>query len=418
MAGQGDVHGEHASNAPPDADTVRVALRLGWYLAELRGRYWWQGPRPSSAVLPVDPPFALPLRPERTPAEAREQACETVVETSRRLEVADPPEAARSAGGPFPERLAAVIAPLEADGAQLLSPGDDVGDDTAKRDAAWGHLAALLHEWDSAIQDRFSARADALANAYLLGRGLAECYWALGPDRPAAGSVQEGRTAASAWAFLFGEDRRRELSRLVARVAPTVDPLTPAALAGSIEAWGEVAAEEDWRRADVGRARLYEQLRRWYELLVLGRDPTTYVKPYAVLRGWRTTLRAVRPFWPQLLLALVSVVAVGALAWFLGTDRGTAALKVLLGLGGVLGLTAATVAGKAKSAGQRLLARLRQDAYSDLVAIAVTSVPDLPAGAGRRWGPTTTDRRLREAVSQRRLTPATPLCDTRVAPRS
>jgi hypothetical protein len=64
------------------------------------------------------------------------------------------------------------------------------------------------------------------------------------------------------------------------------------------------------------------------------------------------------------------------------------------------------VGAKARNAGQQLLARLRQDAYSDLVAIAVTCLPDLPGGSHRE-----TERRKRAAVARRGLTPSTPLLD-------
>ena len=51
--------------APPTGE-VRGAIRLGWFIAEVRGRHWWRGQRPPVQSVPVDPPYALPLRPERT----------------------------------------------------------------------------------------------------------------------------------------------------------------------------------------------------------------------------------------------------------------------------------------------------------------------------------------------------------------
>jgi hypothetical protein len=149
-------------------------------VAELRGRYWWQGPRPTVTELPVDPPHALPLRSERSPAESRAQACETVAALAARLGVDRRYDAdGVDAGPPFPERIAVVLAPLEADGAALLAaPGAGPrAPDEAKRDAAWEHVAELLHEWDASIQDGLAADADVLCNAYLLGRGQAESYW-------------------------------------------------------------------------------------------------------------------------------------------------------------------------------------------------------------------------------------------------
>jgi hypothetical protein len=208
--------------------------------------------------------------------------------------------------------------------------------------------------------------------------------------------------SASSWEFLLGPSRRTELSRLVGRLAAHLPALTPTAVAGSLQAWGAVAADPAWRAPD-GAARLYEQHRHWYELVVLGRDPTTYVRPYALLRGWRSSVRAFRGLWPQLLVALLSAGAVTGVVYFLGTGTGQAWFTALLGLAGALGLTASGVTAKVTSTGQQLVTRVRQDAYGDLVAVAVSVVPPLPGGSRR-----TTERRVRAAVRQRHVTPVTP----------
>ena len=406
---------QRRKHQPPDSNVVRAAIRLGWFVAELRGRHWWQGQQPPVTELPVDPPYALPLRPERTPAEARETARDVVVALAHRFHIVCAFGEEPAEGATYPDRLAALAALMEADSARLLRrppPGTPDGD-LAAREAAWADLAALLHEWDSSIQNSLTARWDMLANAYLLGRGLAECYWALGVED----EQPPGPTSATAWHFLLGSDRRGELNRLVGRVGPHVNSLTPAAVSGSIQAWGRVAADEAWRRADADRTRLYEQCRRWYELLILNKDPTTYVKPYAILRGWRTSMHAFRAFWPQMLLGFLSAAAVAAVVFFLATHGGSAIFTTLLGLVGAAGLTVATVAAKAKIAGQLLLARLRQDAYSDLVAIAVSNVPPHPtAGNQLPFGRPSTEQRVRDAVRSRRLTPSTPLPDAPVEP--
>jgi hypothetical protein len=396
--------------AAPTTDDVHAAIRLGWFLAEVRGRHWWQGQRPPVSPVPVDPPFALPLRPERTAAESRGAARDAVGELAvelgveRRFREGDP------ADPTFPERLQTLAGSLEADGGSLLERPLGADEPTEaellSRQAAWAEVAPLLHEWDSAIQDSLAARADMLANGYLLGRGLAECYWALGPDEGAPNAPP----SSVAWTFLFGARRRSELGRMVGRVAPHLPPMTATAVDASLQVWGEVAADPAWRGAD-GRAKLFDQYRQWYELIILGRDPTTYVRPYAILRGWKTTARAFRAFWPQLLLAALSAAAVAAVAYFLGTNRGTALLTTALGLFGALGLTAAGVVARAKSAGQQLLARLRQDVYSDLVSVAVTVVPPIPGVPTGRRGARATERRLRAAVRQRRVTPITPMTD-------
>ena len=57
--------------APADALEVISALRLGWYVAEVRGRNRPAGPRPPGNELPRGGDHSLPLRIERTPAELR-----------------------------------------------------------------------------------------------------------------------------------------------------------------------------------------------------------------------------------------------------------------------------------------------------------------------------------------------------------
>jgi hypothetical protein len=368
-----------------DADLheqVALAVRLGWYLAEVRGRNWWKGHRPTCAGLPPDPDHPLPLRPQRTLAESRQQAFDALICLSVQLRVGDPPQLDEPpAGKPFASRLAALMKVLDANDGALLNPPQPGGHadrdgqaDRAARDEAWHDVAELIHEWDAAIQDQLTARADILACGYLLGRGLAEIYWALAPADEQL--CADGSTpSAGSWAFLLHDDRRHELSRMVGRIAPYLDPLTPVAVSGSLEAWGYVAADPDWCGREDAPAELYEQLRRWYQLLILGQDPTTLVKPSMILHGRRTTLRIFRAFWPQLVFGVLSLATVAAFVVLLSTDHGSPLLKTSLALAGTVGLSASTITAKAKSATQSLFARLRQSAYSDLVAIAVTSVP-------------------------------------------
>src|SRR5674536_394425 len=95
--------------------------------------------------------------------------------------------------------------------------------------------------------------------------------------------------------------------------------------------------------------------------------------------------------------------ALGRAASGVGSGGGT----VLGGLG-ALGVTAATLTTVLKSTSQALLRRLRQDVYSDLVALAATVVPTYPSGRRAGWlrrasaGPI-----VRRAVQSRQLTVAT-----------
>jgi hypothetical protein len=131
------------------------------------------------------------------------------------------------------------------------------------------------------------------------------------------------------------------------------------------------------------QASLYRQLRRWYELLVLGQDPSTLIKPYLLVKNWQTSLRAVQALWIQLVTAAASLALVVALITLAADGSSNAFLKALLGVLGAAGLSAAAIQAKLKNTAQSLLTRLRQDAYTDLVAAAIAEAPDKP-GARRQ----------------------------------
>jgi hypothetical protein len=394
------------ATATERAEVVR-ALRLGWYLAEVRGRVWWRGQRPATEGLPPDPDRPLPLRPQRTAAESRQQAVGTLIELAERLQVAGPGGDSPADGGTaFAPRLLLLV-PAAGTGAEAsASPeaGEPPGGSPAvgSDEQAWPQLAALLYEWDAAVQDQLTARSDMLACGYLLGRGLAECFWALAPadDQVCPDGVTP---AGGSWQFLFGTARRHELSRLVGRVGRYLNPLTPVAVSGSLEAWGCVAADPAWCAEPAAPAALYEQSRRWYQLLVLGQDPSTLVRPTALLRARSTTLRLGRAFLPQLLIGALSLGAVAAFLLLLTAGRGGAFTQTLLALIGTLGVGASALTARAKNLTQSLLTRLRQNAYSDLVALEVTCVPTHPRDAREHaTGPSShTHRAVERAVTAR-----------------
>ena len=72
-------------------------------------------------------------------------------------------------------------------------------------------------------------------------------------------------------------------------------------------------------------------------------------------------------------------------------------LATLAGILAAVGLSLAGLTGTLKNSAQALLKRLRRDAYTDLVAIAVQTAPPPPSKAD-----------LQNAISRRELTPATP----------
>src|SRR6516165_5931431 len=63
-----------AMAVPEDSGRVLTAIRLGWYLAEVRGRNRPDAPPGARAGLPGPPSHALPLRIEQSPTELRIEA--------------------------------------------------------------------------------------------------------------------------------------------------------------------------------------------------------------------------------------------------------------------------------------------------------------------------------------------------------
>src|SRR5437899_11322047 len=59
---------------PDDAGKVRTAIRLGWTMAEVRGRNRPDPPPGANAALPGPPSRALPLHTEQTKTELRIEA--------------------------------------------------------------------------------------------------------------------------------------------------------------------------------------------------------------------------------------------------------------------------------------------------------------------------------------------------------
>ncbi len=353
------THGDiPAATASPDVDS---AVRLGWVVAEVRGRSWPDGPRPASSTLPERPEHTLPLRSQRGYAAAQRSAVHTMVSLAKQLGV----------------------------------PADDAEAALAD-DRSWDEASAFFFEFDARVQDSLAWRNEAAANGYLLARGLAECYWGLGPD---SAWQEGGQQTGVSLGFLFGADRRRELSRMLGRLkAGQMHALSGPAISGSIEAWGKVADDPSWSRAPGLRDALYEQVRRWYQLLVLDQDPTTLVKPYAKLNSPTGFFRFMRLYRLQIIIGIVALLLISAFFAFRGQATGW--LPSIFGVIGVGGAVVTTVLTRAQSTAQRLATRMRQDAYTDLVAVAVTSVPEHPDTPK----PGTA---IEAAVRRRLLTPAT-----------
>ena len=454
-----------------DAYDVLSALRLGWSVAEMRGRNRPDGPPGEVVGMPDHVDHPLPLRIERGKTELRIEIQSVVAELARQLHVDEAPDGTSygAALGEQAKLLAHTRAPKAADafrqaldllGQQQPEParqalnqglaiqravvarrrqalavvqfsrapeaavrteqacctGEEAGlaalehvtstfESTLEQDPQvitqhqdelaaaarqpWEDLAELLWQFDAHVQDRLAALSESQAIGYQLGRGLADTYWALNPGQ------QDG---SASWGFLLGERRCGELSRLTGRLAVHLGEYTASAIAGSLEVWKAVVATPAWRGPEEQAARaLYSQIRRWYELIVLGQDPTTLIGPAAVMRNYRTLARAFQLFWPELIATVFGLGALITLLFLVNVGGAAAWVKTLSGVLAAVGLSLAGLTGTLKNSAQALTKRLRQDAYTDLVALAVQTAPAPPDKSA-----------LQKAISHRALTPATP----------
>jgi DNA-binding transcriptional regulator YdaS (Cro superfamily) len=259
---------------PPDKSAVIAALRLGWTLAEFRGRNRPVPPHGDDPRVQRDD-HALPLRSERT---MTEQAIETrmvLTALAQQFGVDTPPVGGR---GTKPATYSTQAQQL----ARVIDGQRQRHD--ARLDATWQKLARLLYLWDAHIQDQFTAKSEIQECAYQLGRGLAEAYWSL------EATSGDGDDPAS-WTYLLSDARCAELTRLAGRVSAYLDPLTAPVIARSLANWAAVAADDHWRGLEAAK-QLRQQIRHWYALLVLGQDPETFLRESTLKSKWQLTLRA------------------------------------------------------------------------------------------------------------------------------
>jgi hypothetical protein len=364
-----------APGPPADSVAVRKALRLGWAIAELRGRYLLGAEHVGLLAPGAKRRFhALPLAAERSEAE---QKCETHVTLTG---LAEDPDLGLGAANASP------LTPADhglSDGASVrdllraLEYRMDHAQAPITADKSFDQFTEALWRWDSKIQDTFTLRPT-IAAAYQLGRGLAETYWSLDPSP--GGDADDGWRS---WEFLLGSERREFLKRQLGRLDGYLDPLTPSAVSTSLYAWGAVAAREDWRKAQHARRDLYQQTLLWRDLLRGERRPEALIsqrtRPWQVGVSWRI----VRSLAPQLLLGVVSLLLLVGGVVALSKGKDTVLAPVITVLASV-GLTGASALAKAKASAQSLLAQLRLSYHKDLVGQAAIIRPPNPSRRQRR----------------------------------
>jgi hypothetical protein len=366
-------------------DDILVALRLGWAVAELRGRYRRLAHPAHHHRKPTHHPRrtdnALPLGDERSLKERAIEIEKVTYALTGRMRLDLPCNELSGQPETNTEKASRFLPTLTGTFISRTSTPELIA-------ATWPRFSEFLYAWDAAIQDSLAAKTFGQTSAYQLGRGLAEAYWALEHD--AASNEIVG------WESLLGPDRQRLLSILLTRLTPYLDPLTAQAIAAAIAAWGEVAADEALRAKSATEDALRQQVDLWRDLLLTGRDPTSLIPPDRALASARSVWPALKAFRVQIALTLAGVALLSAAAW-LGISAGSNhALGSLLAILGVFGVTSAGLQARVKQSSNELLGRLRLALDLDLVRTAAT----LPPAREKLPGPSR-DLRLRGRASAR-----------------
>jgi hypothetical protein len=352
------------AEVPSDREEVLKTFRLGWTVAELRGRYrpGLDHVRPPPVGRRVD--HALPLSDERSTREQEIQLHEELARLSSELDLDHP-----LPGGPATaETATVVIARLGHE--TSVARHRDQGDHNA-----WEKLTEVFYDWDTWIQDTLLMQP-VRAAAYQLGRALAETYWALDP------AIEDPHDWRS-WGFLLGRRRSRRIKQLIARLSGYVDPLTPSAVWASVDSWTEVASNKAWRGQSDARETLYDQGLIWRDLVRGEQRPSDLTHTRGEVTRVAVLPSVLKLFRFEIALSLIAVVIlVGAAASLSNGDHspGNTVAVILSGLG----LTAAGLFARAKAVANSLLRQLSDAVTRAEIARAATCRPNPPIGHSRR----------------------------------
>jgi hypothetical protein len=341
--------------ATVDAGEIQECLRLGWCVAEIRGRHRSIGDVADSSIRRAD--NAMPLANERSTAERAIEVESAVRWLADALKLNVPVATFVHSG------------PQQAAGDQLreLAQAHSAATENEKQ-TAYHRLTEFLYQWDAWIQDTLAAAGPNLIAAYRLGRGLSEVRWQLDPTVTVANDTRS-------WQFLLGAGRRDELGQHLDSLSGYVSPLTVGVIERSLQKWGDIAADPTRRTQSDAMTALAAQAMVWHDLLVSARPAETLIdrsKPLAVVRSLGPLLRAL---WPQILLGLLFVIALCAGAWLLTSVASWRGAGAALAVLGAFGVSATTVSAKTKDEANRLVERLRTAYQLEAAAEAGIKLP-------------------------------------------
>jgi hypothetical protein len=298
---------------------------------------------------------ALPLQSERGAAELLVQTYAVLIALAGKVGV----DANPADGSSFSKEVDGQAANL----ASLRTSG------SADAWGEWDKLAELIYTFDAHIQDRLAGKSLKELAGYQLGRGLAECYWALDP-------ALSDPVNPTAWGFLLGPKRVSDLSRLLGSLSAYFPTYNAAAIQGTLQVWRCVAADENWRNDAYGC--LYKQVHRWYELTVLQRDPSGLLPPSRWLFNPGVALRVLRHYYDR--IAMVCFAGLVAAAALIRSTHSEAAIKWVGSeipklWGPFVTLIVATGLAKALFSTPQIVRRYSNDWNTTRIAIYISTVP-------------------------------------------
>ncbi len=354
-----------------------AALRIGWILAEVRGRLDPTADQSETPAAPA-PTLLLDAANERSSVEREVEAVKVLATLSKggttdlavsvltfdtSWATAATADAVKALTASEMLRYLAgylIWSRTKKDlwGTLGASPALDATN-TDSAETWWNRLAMFLWAWDEAIQDQFATQNFGTASSYELGRALSESYWALNPAAPAGDP--------SSWSFLFG-NRVDALIESCRRLAPVIGAVTAGAVEATLRSWGTIA-KNPGGYVDP-KSSLQLQITVWRDLLVTGRDPLTMVDSHDLEKVARRPWPLFRAFAWEIIIVFVGALLIGFAAAYLSK----ASAVILSVLGGV-GITASAVVGWAKSNVQKVADRVRNAVNLDAVVEAVQKLP-------------------------------------------
>jgi hypothetical protein len=345
-------------------------MRFGWAVAELRGRLYFGDVDPGRVLAQLKrSDHALPLSEERS-------SPEQLIEVEGIIKAL----AERTGLDQLPRRDSTTISSRSA---AILALADKVPSKTADPShmSSWRKFCEALYRWDADIQDALATMMFGESTAYQVGRGLAECSWALDP--------RESAPAAMRWEQVLGTPRCLVLTHLIERLTPAISDLSAQAVKGSLAMWRRVASDSAWRNVserlenqDVLIAPLFlrQQVAIWKDLLLEDVDPHVFELPQKPLQKIATILPILQTLAPQLAFGLISAIATGFGAWIV-SRQGTGPWGEFVTAAGIFGVTSSGLSSRAKATANNLAQQLRSAVDADEVVSSVTKVPTKPKGA-------------------------------------